>query len=75
VLTRRPLGDVDSISRNLRDLECRFMRLKAKVGMRTPNPAKDVSTDRHAKAEVTRMSKRLARAASEVPPMTAGERR
>jgi hypothetical protein len=40
-----------------------------------PAQVTDVSTDRHAKTQVKRMSKRLATGASEVPPMTAGERR
>jgi hypothetical protein len=41
----------------------------------TPDQANDVLIDWYAKAEIKHMGKRRERAASDVPPMTAGERR
>ena len=52
-----------------------FHPSQGKSELRTPDQANDVLIDRHAKAEVKRMGKRLERAASEVSSMTAGERR
>ena len=66
---------MDLISLKFRALSCRFVRLKAGVSGRKSDSATDVSTDGHAKTEVKRMGRRPATAASEVPPMTAGERR
>jgi hypothetical protein len=66
---------MNSISRDPQAPESRVIYLKARASLRMPGRANDVPIDRQAKAEGNRVRKQLARASSEGPSMTAGERR